>query len=181
MRCRVRGGEQLGPYPVDEQDTPREEPRIGGEEARRGGRPLDIAALVADAERRAVENRQRHVGYPAGPTASSVSLSNRSTRSSGTENVDCSPWRRRGSTGSFATISRSPRRRCASCSSPRYSTTSTSALYCAAFGLPFPRWTCSGLNPASCPGVPRPSTDESSRFIAGEPMNVATKVLTGFV
>ena len=65
--------------------------------------------------------------YPAGPIVCELSGSNSRTFRSGTENVSVVPICSLGSTGSFAMTSLSSNRRCASCSSPRYSTTSTSA------------------------------------------------------
>ena len=50
--------QELGPGAVDEQDEARQETRVMGEEP--GGREVDVAALVGDAERRPGENRLRH-------------------------------------------------------------------------------------------------------------------------
>src|SRR5579864_1139625 len=181
VRHRLRVRERLWPLASERQDRAGEETRVRGEESRRGCRPVDVAALVADAERRAFENFQRHGAQDAAPNERSVSASNRITFCKGTENDCVPPACSLGSTGSFATRLASPRRRCASCSSPRYSTTSTVASYRADAPFPPPRRMCSGRKPASLPLEPIPSVAAGSRFIAGEPMNVATKVFAGLV
>src|SRR5262249_45068080 len=124
VRRRVLVREGIESRAAERQHGAREEARVGGEEAGGGGETVDVAALVADAKGRPVENRERQ-RYAAGPTARLLSSSNSSTLSSGTENISCCPACKRGSTGSLTTSSWSPSRRCPSCSSPRYSTTST--------------------------------------------------------
>ena len=64
--------QELGPGTVDEHDEAREETRVVGEEP--GGRDVDVAALVGDAERRSGENRLRHGAraYPLPAAARSV-------------------------------------------------------------------------------------------------------------
>ena len=53
------GGEEEGHLAVDQQLQPGEEPCVAGEEAAR--LLADVTAVVADAEGRALEDRQRHV------------------------------------------------------------------------------------------------------------------------
>jgi hypothetical protein len=84
--------------------------------------------------------------------------------------------------GSFATISASPSRGYASCSSPRYWTTSMMASKCAV-RFPLLSRRVSGRKPTSLSAspIPLPSAPAGSRFIAGEPLNLATKVFAGLV
>ena len=67
-RREVRRGvivrERIEARAAERQHRAREEARVGGEEARRGGDAVDVAALVADAEGRAVENRERQWATP---------------------------------------------------------------------------------------------------------------------
>ena len=60
----VRGAllerDRLATFAVDRQHRARQEARIRGEEAGRRSHAVDVAALVADDEGRAVEKRQTH-------------------------------------------------------------------------------------------------------------------------
>jgi hypothetical protein len=60
-RLALDGREKQRTQAVHGEDAAREEPRVVGEEAR--GRAVDVAPLVADAEGRPVEDRQRHGGH----------------------------------------------------------------------------------------------------------------------
>ena len=62
-RSEVRRGvvvrEGVEARAAERQHRARQEARVGSEEARSSGEAVDVAALVADAERRPVENRER--------------------------------------------------------------------------------------------------------------------------
>src|SRR5262249_43283908 len=64
---------ELGSHAVDRQDETREEAGVRREESRRRRCAVDVASLVADAERRPVLPRERH-GYRSSSTTGSVGL-----------------------------------------------------------------------------------------------------------
>src|SRR4029078_9722212 len=65
VRRALLEGDRVATVAVDRQNGARQEARVRGEEARGRGHTVQVAALVTDDERRAVEQRQAHGGQSA--------------------------------------------------------------------------------------------------------------------
>ena len=161
-------------------------PARARERGARGG----VAGVVVQPRRRRRRRRPalsagEGPALPAPPSQRrrcSVSASKRSSLPCGTTSARSSPISTRRSTGRSASTGVSRTARWTSCSSPRYSTTSTRAWNeTARRTRRSADATCSGRKPAITPSPPRPTIGAGTRFIAGEPMKPATKTLAGSV